>query len=620
MPKNLTSSTGLIVVAVLLLAVIFIAEQGLRGVRLDLTENRLYTLSDGARGVIAKLEEPINLYLFYSRESAQGLPFITNYAQRVEEMLEEMAEAADGNIRLSIIDPQPFSDEEDRAVAMGVEGVPIEGGDTLYFGIAGSNAVDETASIPFLQSDKEELLEYDLAKLIYQLGQTDKPVVGLLSTLDVAGGFDPRTMQPSQPWIIVEQLQQLFDVRTLERDIAAIDPEIQLLVVIQPTDLAAATLYALDQFLLGGGKALIFADPFVDITAATATVSEEWKSLLGAWGVRMDSDKFLADASYALQVSTGRSNLYHLGFIGLPSEAMTQDDVVTRGLESINLAYAGIIEPREEATTTVTPLLQSSEGAMPMDAFRARTASDPRSLQRGFNATGEQYLVAARINGPAASAFDAPPPIEVAEGESAPERPEHRANAVDEGINLILVADADLLSDRLWVQALDLFGQRLATAFASNGDLVTNAVDNLLGSSELISIRTRASYSRPFTKVEALEREAELNFRKEEQALQEKLRETERKLGELQAQKRERNAVILSAAQEAELNRFQEQMLETRKQLRAVRHELDRDIEALGSSLKLINIALIPLLVTLGALLFNWQRSRRNARLLGGAQ
>ncbi len=642
------SVASLAIVGILLLAVIALSNTLLRGVRLDLTENKLYTLSEGSRAILGKLDEPINLYFFYSKRVAQGLPSIHNYGKRVREMLEEMAEAAAGKLELKVIDPEPFSDEEDRAVQLGVQAVPLSGGnETLYFGLAASNAVGENAVIPYFSTDRQSLLEYDLSKLIYQLNQAKKPVVGLLSSLNVSGGFDPQRMQATSSWIVFEQLEQFFEVRKLETEMTSVPDDVDLLVIVHPSGLQGSALYAIDQFVLGGGNALVFVDPYAESAqgsvmrgAPTIPTNSELKPLLETWGVRMRANEVLGDAQYALRVSydPSKAPAHHYAILGMRADSLNQDDVITRGLDRINIGFGGILEPIEKAETDFIPLIRSSDKAMAIPSFKVQPGSDPVEIQRSFRPTGKTYVLAARISGKVNSAYPGgPPPAnedsggEDEQGDSG-EQQENKDNsnkaitrehisASKESINVVIFGDSDLLTDRMWVQVEEFFGRRIAAPVADNADLVINAVDNLLGSSDLISIRSRASYARPFERVDELRFKAESQFRAKEQELQTRLRETEQKISDLQQQKgAEGSAMILSVEQNEAIKGFQQELLETRKELRNVQHELNRNIETLGTVLKFINIVLVPILLSLGVIIFIFVRRKRTraALELGG--
>ena len=242
----------------------------LRGMRIDLTEADLYTISTGTIELLESIDEPINLYLFFSDEETADIPFLRSYATLVRETLEEFARVADGRIIVHIIDPAPFSEDEDRASQFGLESISLGPlGQSVYFWLAGTNSVGDEDTIPFLQPEKETFLEYDLAKLIYNLATPDKTVVGLLAGVAMTAGFDPQTQQITQPWVIMTQAQQLFEIRELTPGMAQIDADIGVLWIVHPQGLDETTLYAIDQFILRGGRALIFVDPFAEIDMST---------------------------------------------------------------------------------------------------------------------------------------------------------------------------------------------------------------------------------------------------------------------------------------------------------------------------------------------------------------
>jgi ABC-type uncharacterized transport system involved in gliding motility auxiliary subunit len=618
--------------ALSLLAVGFVAaavlsDRLLAGLRLDLTENRLYTLSEGTRNVLAGLDEPINLYFFFSEEATRDLPTIRNHADRVREMLDEFEARADGALRVTELDPEPFSEAEDRAAAFGLSGAALgPRGETVYFGLAGTNSVGDQAAIPFFDPANEALLEYDLAKLVYTLEHPDLPVVGLISGLEMGGGFDPMAQRMREDWVTLEQARQLFEVRELEPG-EPVGDDVDVLWVVHPKALDDAALYAIDQYVLGGGHALVFVDPFAEIDQPGGIEGMQMpggrSSTLGplfdAWGLRYDPNRFVADATYALQVGGGMGArpVRHLGIIGPRGEAFASDDVLTAQLGSVNLAYAGWFELADDASVTLEPLIETSELAMPMDAARAAFLPDPSALQQEFEPTGQRYVLAARISGSVATAFpdgrpetgaDMEPDGEAQADAEAPAP--HRARS-DGSIDVIVVADADLLADRLWVQMQSFFGQRIPSPFANNGDLLINALDQLAGSEDLIDIRGRAVYSRPFERVEALRRDADQRLSRTLARLETELRETEARLAELQAARDDQSALILSPEQEAELERFRDERLRIRQELRQVRRDSERAIEELGAALRVINIGLVPLLLTLGALALVWLRRRR---------
>ncbi|MCY1417955.1 gliding-associated putative ABC transporter substrate-binding component GldG [compost metagenome] len=550
----------------------------------------------------------MNLYFFYSDNVSRDLVAVRNYAKRVEEMLRAYERAAGGKLRLKVIDPEPFSEDEDRAAEFGLQGVPLQqGGDKLYFGLAGTNALDDVQTIPFFPLDQEEFLEYEISRLVQTLAKPARPVVGVLSGLQMDGGFNPLTGQGGAPWMIMEQIRQQFVIKSLQGDIDRIPDEVSVLLLVHPKALPEQTLYAIDQFVLRGGKLLAFVDPFSEndnggLMGGGQSNASDLEPLFKAWGLRMRPGEMLVDGSFAMAVGMGQEQrpVRHPAWLSLPKAALDRDDVTTAGLENLTLASAGILEPVEGAKTRFTPLLHSSEYAMTMDAQRLAMLRDPQELLRELEPTGERYALAARIAGPAQSAF--PQGIEGQKG--------GLQNA--ESINVIVVADTDLLSDRMWVQVQDFFGQRVPQPFADNAGFAINALDNLAGSDALISVRSRGRYSRPFVMVENLQRQAEARFREKEEVLQQQLAQTEQRLAELQQNDSPEQVLELTPEQQTTLQQFLQEKLKIRKELREVRFQLNADIEALGRSLKFVNIALVPLLLTLGVLGL-WLLRRRRA-------
>jgi ABC-type uncharacterized transport system involved in gliding motility auxiliary subunit len=616
---------GLLALAVLFLGVVMLSNLALRGMRLDLTQNRLYTLSPGTKQMLGELKEPINLYFYFSRDAAaKQSPLIMPYAARVREFLEEVTARAGGKIRLQVVDPQPFSEDEDRAAEAGLQ--PLQVGDgtggSLYFGLAGTNSTDGRSVIPGFTPDREEFLEYDVAKLIQELASPKKPVIGIVSTLPMQGQYNPMTGQMGETWPILAQLEQLFTIRTLTPDVDHIDKDVDVLMIVHPKNFAPKTLYAIDQFVMRGGKVLLFVDPDSGadtsgqdpqnpFAGAGANRSSDLEPLLTAWGVAYDPTKVVADLDLGLEVRSSMQGpaTRHIGILGLRSEDMNKKDVDTATLDSINVATAGFLAPRSGATTKFEPLIMSSTSAAPLPAARFGPMTDPASLRDGFKPTGIRYAIAARVTGVLSSAYPQGAPADQKPSAGPPSA--HLAKSAGPA-NIVIVADTDMLMDYMWVQTRELLGQRVQQAFASNGDFVANALDNLGGSSALISIRGRATFSRPFERVEALKHQADDRLRAKVLELQTELQQTESKLTELQSKRNDQASLMLTPEQEQELKRFTAEKAHVRKELRETQRGLDVEINRLDVWLKVLNIAVAPLAVALaGALILSLRRRRR---------
>jgi ABC-type uncharacterized transport system involved in gliding motility auxiliary subunit len=623
MTKRSTLGGGaLLALALLFIGLTVLFNYALRGWRLDLTQNHLYTTAPGTDRILKSIKEPINLYFFFSEKTADQIPQLKTYGTRVREFLEELQTRSGGNVRLHVIDPEPFSEDEDRATELGVKSAPVGAtGAQFFFGLAGTNSTDGHAAIEFFDPAKEQFLEYDVVKLIYTLANPKKTVVAWLSTIPMGEGLDQRTGQMRPAWAIYQQAEQLFDVRQVEPTATKIDPDVSALVIVHPKGLSPATQWAIDQYALHGGHILLFVDPVAEadpagaadqenpMAAMGADKSSHFNALLAAWGVSFDPKLVVADRARALSVSMhqGEPPQQHLGILGLDSSSFNTNDVVTAGLSNVNVATAGFLTPIKGATTKFESILQSSAEAEPMPAERFAMLFDPSTLRDGFKPTGKRYTIAARVTGNVKTMFPAGPPagVTLAPGQTA-------LKESVKPLNLIVFADTDMLSDFMWVHEQNFFGQQVAQAWASNGDIVLNSLDNLSGSTDLISVRGRATFTRPFERVEALRRVADDRFRAKEQELEQELRDTEDKLETLQSKRSDKSAIILTPEQEKELDNFQDEKVSIRKQLRAVRAGLDEEIKGLGTELKILNIVVVPFVFAVVVLLFAvWRRRRR---------
>lgn len=671
--KTLFSPLGLVsITAGLVLSVAMISFMP-SSLRIDLTEDRLYSLSDGTRNIVSNLDQQLEVMFFYSDSATEDIPQIRSFATRVQELLREIVMASNSNLRLSVIDPEPFSEDEDLATQFGIQPVPVtQGGEEIYFGLVVTNGSGEnmpfnmqvSETIPLIRPDQEEFLEYEVIKLVAKVNNPDLPVVGLITQLDIDGGFDPVRGQATAPWMVMEYIRQLYEVRRV--DIAGIDAnnhiddEVDILMVVHPQDLSEEILYQIDQYIMRGGAIMLFLDPNADSmvtqspqgTLIPAGMRSELPRLLEAWGIAFENDKVLADNELALRVVMGQSRRPspHLGMLGVQRNYLAQNDIITNGLETINFSSAGAIAQLEETSTIFEPLIESSTDAMLMDAALLENVADPSVLFDEFVSSQQSYVVAARVSGLLDSAFPEGRPIVSEEGEESEsqseitsnslasedtvveqevvgseEAEEEIAEAVEEEVievrehisgsgtiaNIVVFADTDFLSDRMWVQVAQFLGRRIPQPFANNGDLIINALDNLSGSADLVSIRSRGRYSRPFTRVLDLQREADDRLRTEEADLLSRLAETEASLADLNQVEDGEPIGQITPEIQSEIDRFNGELLETRRRLRDVQYQLTEDIERLGANLKAIDTALIPILLTIILLVMHYLRVQR---------
>jgi len=628
--------------------------------RLDLTAQHLYTLSQGTRNTLAKIDEPITLRFYYSTRLGDEVPSYGVYAQRVRELLDQYVAAAHGKIRLEVYNPQAFSDVEDRAVAFGLKGVPLDAqGEQVYFGLAATNSTDDQQVIAFFAPERERFLEYDLTKLVHSLAFPKKTVVGLMTTLPLEGDMMAMMRgRPSEPMAVIEQLQQLDRVKPLASDIDAIPADIDVLMLVHPQNLPEKTLFAIDQFVLKGGKALVFVDPLSELQASHPSqlnppgspTSSNLERLFKSWGFEVPAKTVAGDRRNAQRVGVpvpgrGTRPLDYIAWLNLQPASLNRDDMITADLSHIVMASAGIIEPLEGAKTRIEPLITTSPDSTKIPAEKLIGLPDVAGLLGQFESDNKRYILAAHVTGMADTAFpDGPPkPPEPAKPEAA-ENPEAsgppageagekkagettpaaakpaEAPAADwvntsaQPINIVVVADTDMLDDRFWMQTQDFFGQRVAVPTANNADFVANAVEVLAGGNDLVGLRSRGTSARPFEVVDRIERDAQERYSAEERALQQKLKDTQAKLADITGKDQANAPTTLSPEQTKTIEEFRADMLQIRRQLRFVQGSLRGDIGRLKAGLEFLNIALIPILVAGVAVILGVLRLKRRSR------
>ncbi len=617
---------SLLLLVVLFFAVNIAGDRALRRARIDLTEHKLYTLSTGTRNILRGVEEPITLTLFFSEDLASGQPQLQNHGKRVTELLEEFSLVSGGKVRVEFVNPEPFSEGEERAQLAGIQGLSAGPGGQFYFGLLGVNSTDGREVVPFFDPREERFLEYTLAKLVYTLDHPEKKKVGVLSSLPIDGGQAMMPgQQPPRPWQIMTELRSMFEVESIDPGAGAIPEGTDVLLIIHPKMLGEPTLRAIDAFVIGGGRAIVFVDPVCEadippgaeqnpMAAMQADRSSNLNTLLEAWGAMVDPAQVAADRTLALR-GQGRDGqpVSYVQYLGPGAAQCNADDAVTGSLGQLQIGVAGAIAPTPGATTSCTPLLQTTNESMLLAAQAVSFFADPAQLLADFVPRGEPLTLAARITGTATSAFpDATP---AADDPAGPPAPDAAPPAKSGDINIIVVADVDMLSDPMWVREVRIGGAVLGyQQLTDNGSFLINAVDNMTGSSDLISVRARGSATRPFTLVDNIRQKAEGKYLKEQQALEAKRREAEQRIAELQRARPDQGGMILTPEQQAEIERFREELVGTNRDLRDVQYNLNKDVERLGLRLKVINIAATPLAVFLAAIgLAGFRAARRRA-------
>jgi len=632
-PKSF--STGRIaLIAALLGAVIFVclnivSAQIFRNARVDLTEQHLYSLSQGTRSLLGELKEPVRFRLFMSSGLTKQAPQLAAFAGRVRSLLDSYAAAAKGNIILEVIDPRPFSEEEDRAVAFGIDGFTGVGGERLFFGLAATNSTTGRATIGVFAPDREAFLEYDLTRLVSELGRRGKPVVALLDGLGLAG--NPMMRMPEQQ--VLTQMKQFFDVKPLSGEVEKLPGDTRVLMVVHPQDLSEKTLYTIDQWVMAGNATMIFVDPFAENQLGprgmpSPNPTSNLEPLFKAWGVKFDTTRAVGDPDYALQTERnvgGRPVAsQNLPWMALRGDALARDEAILAQLSAVVMTTAGAFETTKDGVT-LRPLLRASNAAVTLDATLAgdRTG-DPRRLLVGLTKAPKPPILAARLMGTLDSAYpdglkkeekkpDEANPDTAKDDESKKDDAKAADNVLKKSVkpaNVILVGDADMLMDRNWIQMHSLFGQQVAQAFANNGDFVVNAIEQMSGGAALSDLRGRGVSWRPFELIQRMEADADSQFRAKEQELTTQLKDTEQKLSQL-PKAAEGSNEVLTAEQAKTIEGFRTQLLAIRSQLRDVQFALRRDVDNLKNLVTALNVGVVPVTVGVIAIAFGMRRSRR---------
>lgn len=632
---------GLGLAAVLMLAANTIASTAMKHISADLTAEKLFTISDGTRKVLSSIDEPIKTRVYFSKALGEAAPNYQKYFDRVRALLTQYRDISGGRLDLEFIDPEAFSDAEDRAVAAGLKGIRLNReGETGYFGLVATNSTDHRSLIEFFAPERERFLEYDLSKLIYGLANPKKRIVGLISTLPLEGTFNPRGgMVP--PWMVLEQMRDFYDVKTISPDSKEIPADVDMLMLVQPDTLTEDGLYAIDQFALKGGRILAFIDPVAKsagrgnpMQMMQAGGKSGLDKLLTAWGVQFSKDKAAGDIRNARKVQFGGGPgqqpvvADYVAWISLNKTALDDKDPLSAGIDRLMFGSPGFLEKAEAATTAFLPLIRTSKDAAELPADMMRMQPDPLGLLKSYKSLGKPLVLAARVTGEIKSAFpDGAPkpkkddekkdelpndaaakPAEAPKAEAAKVEPA-KASLKSGNLSAIIVADTDMLADQFWAEVRDFLGQRVVTPTAHNAVFTLNALDNLSGSDTMMTLRGRGIDDRPFERVEKIRRDAETRFREKEQGLQAKLKGVQEQLSSIET-KGDGN-VILSEKDRQAIDRFRGEMVGVRRELRDVKLELRKDIDRLDGTLKLVNIAGVPILIGLGALLFNYLRRRR---------
>lgn len=596
--------------------------------RIDLTAEHLFTLSPGTKAILKKLDTPVQVR-FYVTQGKDMPVELKTYAQRVEDLLNEYRKLSRGQIELKKFDPQPDSDAEDSANLDGIEGQALNFGEKLYLGLA-INMLDAKVAVPYLDPRRERLLEYDITRAIANVMNTEKQVIGVMSALPVFGEMNPMAMRMGQgrqdPWMFISELKRDFTVKEVPMTTEKIDDDIKVLVVVHPKGITDKSQYALDQFVLRGGKLVAFLDPvsFMDARSspqmnpmqAAASGGSTLDKLVKAWGLEFDINKVAADMVFVSRLNRGQRVESAPAVLSVTAAGVNTNDVATSQIDNLLIPYSGAFTGTPAEGLKQTVLVNTTPNSQMVEKFIAQFSGE--QIAKDFTSSGKAMNLAVRLNGKFKTAFpDGKPkdttPEDKDKKDTAAAEPGLKESAKESAV--ILVGDSDLLADEIAGQVQNVFGQRLFFPRNGNLNLAQNLIEQLAGDSNLISVRSRATMNRPFTRVKEMQAKAEEGYRSKIKDLEKTLSDAQTRLNELQKSKEGGQRFILSAEQQAEIQKFQQKQTEVRKELKQTRKNLRRDIDSLENRLKWMNIAGMPLIVTLsGISLAIFKRKRTAAK------
>jgi ABC-type uncharacterized transport system involved in gliding motility auxiliary subunit len=626
----LYSAAGVGAVFVILVAINLLG--GVFKVRSDLTQNRLYTLSEGTKKILNKLDTPVEIRFYFSKDNAAVPVPLRTYAQQIEDLLAEYQQYSHGKIRVIKLDPKPDSDAEDSANLDGVEGQSLNLTDKVYLGAAIS-CLDAKTTLPYLSPDRESLLEYDLSRAISSVANPKKSVIGVMSALPVLGReAQPMMMrqrqQPTQPWIFLTELKENYAVRDVPLTTAKIDDDITVLVLVHPNGISDQAQYAIDQFLLRGGKMVALLDPYSFVEArsagpygASGKSSSTLSKLLPAWGIQFSEAKALADPLFATQIQRENSVQSDPTILSVTADGINKEDALGAAINDLLLPFAGVFTGKPIDSLREDILIKSSRQAGLVDTTLLEAGGD--EVRRSLKSENTSYPIAVRLSGKFKTAFpegapqakdQSPANPEVGSSPSPTPAAEPLKEAKANGV-VLLIGDSDFAYDQIAGRTQQVMTQTVFIPSNGNLNFIQSSVEQLAGDSDLIGIRSRSSGNRPFVVVNKMEAAAQQKFQHKIDELQDSLADTRQKLASLQTGKQADQKTLLSPEQQAEIKKFQENEAQISQELKQVRKNLRLEIDSLQNTLKWIDIAAMPVIVTLvGLLLAHFKRQRRAAR------
>ena len=622
------------VVAVLIIIVGINLLGGLFKFRSDLTENRLYTLSNGTKKILKKLDTDVVIRFYFSKDNASVPVPLRTYAQEVQDLLEEYQQFSHGRIKVVKLDPKPDSDAEDSANLDGIEGQDVNLTDKIYLGIAVS-CLDSKATIPYLSPDRETLLEYDLSRAISSVANPKKVVIGVMSALPVTGReASPMMMQqrqqPSQPWMFLTELKENYAVRDIPITTDKIGDDVSVLVVVHPKGISDQAQYAIDQFLLHGGKMVALLDPYSFVEAQTAGpyggaagYESTLAKLLPAWGIQFSVTKVLADPLFATQVQRENDVQSDPTILSVTSDGINKQDALGAAINDLLLPFAGAFTGTPADGLKEDVLVKSTNQAGLVDMSILQAGAD--AVRKELKSDNTSYPIAIRLSGKFKTAFPngkpepkgSPEPSQSPKPESSPAtsatpKVESLKEAQSAGV-VILVGDSDFAYDAIAGRAQQVLTQTVFVPSNGNLNFIQSCVEQLAGDSDLIGIRSRSSGNRPFVVVNKMEAAAEQKYQSKIDELEDNLNQTRQKLASLQTNKQTDQKTLLSPEQQAEIKKFQGNEATVSQELKQVRKNLRLEIDSLQNTVKWIDIAGMAVIVTLLGLTLAFLKRRKRA-------
>ena len=612
-----TTSSGLAILLVAIVSLNIISSK--LAFRADLTQDKVYSLSDGTKTILKKLDKDVNIKLFFSR-SIKELPIpIKTYATRVEEVLQEYKSVSGGRISVEVIDPKPDTDDEEWAMKYGVNGVRLPKGDQMFFGVVLLVGSQEIV-IPYLDPRREEFLEYDLSEAVVGTMRKDRVKIGIMSSLPVMGSGNPQFGQEGDDtWAFVNDLKRNFNVEKIETTAAEIASDVKVLIILHPKDLGQSTLYAIDQYVLSGGRLVVAVDPMsrtdlqlngaaMQAAGQMPKVSSDLGNLLNGWDLQFDAANMVGDPTFATQINAGGTQTAYPFFMSLTDVNLSRTSVITSSLKMMLIAEGGAVSHKSGATSRFEPLITLSKDSGVIAGSMAAYMM-PSDLARDLKSDGKEKTVAAMVSGKFPTAFPNGKPAAEGQSQASSSRP-HKATS-DNETSIVVITDVDLFSDANSVDKFRFGPQVMVRARNDNLNFLVNAADFLGGSEDLIAIRSKGRIARPFDRVAEIQKNAQQRWQSEEEQLTNQLNDLQKKLNDMQSQRTDGNRYVLTSEQQSEINRFRDEELKVKQKRREVRKNLREDIEKLGRQVVAANMLFVPLAAAgLGVTMF-LRRSRK---------